>query len=69
MHHQGLPQLQQLAAGTEINLNPRMLLKQEQVKVSNGENKYRKKASMANKGSESPFNAALHQCEQHWPPS
>jgi len=28
--------------------------------VGNGEEKYKKKASTANKGSESPFNAALH---------
>jgi hypothetical protein len=50
MHHQGLSQLQQLtAACTEINLNPRMLLKQKRVKVGNGGKKYRKKA---NKGSE-----------------
>jgi hypothetical protein len=49
MHHQGLSQLQQLAAAsTEINLNPRMLLKQERVKVVNGGKKYRKKASTAN---------------------
>jgi hypothetical protein len=52
MHHQGLSQLQRLAAGTEINLNPKMLLKQEQVKVGNGGKKYRKKGRTANKGSE-----------------
>jgi hypothetical protein len=29
LHHQGLSQLKQLAAGTEITQNPRLLLKQE----------------------------------------
>jgi hypothetical protein len=29
LHHQGLSQLKQLAAGTEITLNPRLVLKQE----------------------------------------
>jgi hypothetical protein len=29
LHQQGLSQLKQLAAGTEITLNPRLLLKQE----------------------------------------
>jgi hypothetical protein len=34
--------VQQLAAGTEITLIPRMLLKQEQVKMGNGANKKKK---------------------------
>jgi hypothetical protein len=61
LHHQGLSQLKQLAAGTEITLSPRLLLKQEGTsKGGQWGRKIQKKASTANKGSESPFNAALH---------
>jgi hypothetical protein len=43
LHHQGPSQLQQLAAATEITLNLRMPLKQEQVKMGNGAKKKKKK--------------------------